>query len=186
MIGSLFAFEAEWKSQSPAVRLALRQAKSKPVVEAFFRWADEEALKVLDETPISKAIRYARNQRDALHRFLVDGRLPIHNNSSENALRREALGRRNWLFVGSDEGGEVNAKLVTLLASCQLHGLEPLGYLRDLLCLLPDWSQLRLLELAPVNWSATIARPEVQRQLEANVFRQAALGIIQAGQTVAA
>ncbi len=186
LIGSLFAFEAEWKSESAAARQALRQAKSKPVVEAFFRWADEESQKVLDETPISRAIRYARNQREALQRFLTDGRLPIHNNSSENALRREALGRKNWLFIGSDEGGEVNAKLVTLLASCQLHGLEPLGYLRDLLCLLPGWSQLRLLELAPANWAATIAKPEVQRQLEADVFRQAALGVLQPGQTVAA
>lgn len=86
---------------------------------------------MLDQTPISKAIGHARNQREALCRFLSDGRLPIDNNISENALRRQALGRRNWLFVGNDEGGEVNATLATLLASCQMHGIEPLGYLRD-------------------------------------------------------
>lgn len=140
------------------------------------RVAGRGEVKVLDETPAAKAIGYARNQRIALQRFLSDGRLPIHNNGSENALRREALGRRNWLFVGTDEGGEVNATLVTLLASCKLHGIEPLGYLRDLLCLLPDWPEQCLLELAPAYWRTTLERPEVQRQLEANVFRQVALG----------
>jgi transposase len=182
LIQSLFAFEREWSSLAPKERFSLRQARSKPVVEAFFRWCDEESLKVLDETPISKAVRYARNQRGALHQFLGDGQLPIHNNSSENALRREALGRRNWLFVGNDEGGEVNATLVSLLASCELHRLEPLGYLRDMLCLLPSWSQLDLLALAPANWAATIANPDVQRQLEANAFRSAALGVLKPGE----
>ena len=177
LVQLLFAHEREWKNLSSEERLRLRREKSRPVVEAFFRWCDEESLKVLDETPISKAIGYARNQREALCRFLTDGRLPIHNNISENALRREALGRRNWLFVGNDEGGEVNATLVTLLASCQMHSIEPIGYLRDLLCLIPSWSQQRVLELAPAYWSTTIARPEVQQQLKANVFRQAALGI---------
>jgi hypothetical protein len=70
----------------------------------------------------------------------------------------------------------VNATFVTLLASCQLHGLEPLGYLRDLLCLLPGWPVQRVLELAPANWTATIERAEVRAELDANVFRQVALG----------
>lgn len=177
LIQALFALEREWKSLAPEERLRLRQEKSKPVVDAFFRWCDDEALKV-DETPISTAIGYARNQREALCRFLTDGRLPIHNNSSENALRRQALGRRNWLFVGNDEGGEVNATLVTLLASCQMHGLEPLAYLRDLLCLLPSWPVQQVLALAPASWPITSARPDVKQQLEANVFRQAALGVL--------
>lgn len=177
LIQALFANEREWKTTLPEEKLRLRQEKSKPIVEAFFRWCDEESLKVLDQTPISKAIGYARNQREALCRFLTDGRLPIHNNISENALRREALGRRNWLFVGNDEGGEVNATLVTLLASCQMHGIEPIGYLRDLLCLMPSWPQQQVLDLAPAYWSTTTARPEVQQQLEANVFRQVALGL---------
>jgi transposase len=155
-----------------------RQAEAKPIVDAFFQFCDEESLKVLDETPISKAIGYARNQRGALQRFLDDGRLPIHNNWSENALRREALGRRNWLFVGNDNGGEVNATLVTLLASCQMHGLEPLGYVRDLLCLLPGWPVQKVIDLAPVNWAITSQREDVRAMLDANVFRQAALGIL--------
>lgn len=176
LIQALFKLEREYATSPPEEKLRRRQRDAKPLVEAFFGWCDAEALKVLDETPISKAIGYARNQREALARFLSDGRLPIHNNWSENALRRQALGRRNWLFVGSDEGGEVNATLVTLLASCKLHGLEPLAYLTDLLCLLPAWPVQRVLELAPASWATTSARPEVKQQLAANVFRRVALG----------
>jgi transposase len=178
LIQALFLFERQHAQTPPEEKLRLRQREAQPLVEAFFRYCDEEALKVVDETPIAKAIGYARNQREALERFLSDGRLPIHNNHSENALRREAVGRKNWLFLGSDEGGAVNATFVTLLASCQLHGLEPLGYLRDLLCLLPDWPVQRVLELAPVNWRTTVQRTEVRAALDANVFRQAALGLL--------
>jgi transposase len=71
-----------------------------------------------------KAIGYARNQREALRRFLDDGRLPLHNNASELQLRREVIGRRNWLFVGSDDAAEVNTVFVSLLASCGLHRIE--------------------------------------------------------------
>jgi hypothetical protein len=121
-------------------------------------------------------IRYARNQREALSRFLDDERLPICNNISENALRREVKGRRNWLFVGSDDGGEVNAIFVSLLASCQMHGIEPSGYLRDLFCLLPSWPARRVLELAPVHWQKTRQQKDAQERLSANVFRRVSLG----------
>lgn len=178
LIQALFKLEREWASSLPEERRRQRQAQSKPIVEAFFRWCDDESLKVLDETPISKAIGYARNQREALCRFLEDGRLPIHNNISENALRRQALGRKNWLFLGTDEGGEVNATLVSLLACCEMHKLEPLGYLRDLLCLLPEWPQTQLLELSPAQWVSTLKRDNVHQKLAANVFRQAALGTL--------
>jgi hypothetical protein len=176
LIQRLFDFEREWKTAPPDEKHRLRQQHSKPVVEAYFAWCDAEALKVLDETPISKAIGYSRNQREALCRFLDDGRLPLTNNISERNLRREALGRKNWLFVATDDGGRMNATLVTLLASCEMHGLEPYSYLRDLLCLLPSWPINRVLELAPVNWRATLERPEVQQGLAANVFRQVTLG----------
>jgi transposase len=178
LVQALFKFERQQAKTPPDEKLLLRQREAKPIVEAFFRYCDEEALKVVDETPIAKAIGYARNQREALERFLSDGRLPIHNNHSENELRREAVGRKNWLFLGSDEGGEANASFVTLLASCRLHGIEPLGYLRDLLCLLPSWPVKRVLELAPLNWRTTLQRAEVLAALDANIFRQAALGIL--------
>lgn len=123
-------------------------------------------------------MNYALNQRKGLERFLEDGRIPIHNNFSERELRREALGRKNWLFVGSDEGGKVNATFVSLLASCRLHGIEPFGYLRDLLCLLPGWPKSRVLPLAPVNWEKTLQQEDTQRRLAANAFRQVSLGLL--------
>lgn len=179
LIQTLFKLERECATSPPEEKLRRRQRDARPVVEAFFRYCDEEAAKVLDETPISKAIGYARNQRAALLRFLEDGRLPIHNNFSENALRREALGRKNWLFLGSDEAGAVNATFVSLLASCQLHGIEPLGYLRDLFCLIPQWPVQQVLDLAPARWAATLLRDEVRAELQGNPFRRAALGELQ-------
>ena len=179
LIGKLFELERQHSTAPPNEKLRHRVEFAKPIVDAFFAWCEEEALKVIEETPASKAIRYALNQRVALSRFLTDGSVPLHNNWSENELRREALGRKNWLFLGSDKGGEVNATLVSLLASCKQHGIEPLGYFRDLLCLLPDWPASKVLELAPANWNATLARPEVQRLLLGNVFRQVALGTLE-------
>jgi transposase len=175
LIGKLFALERTFKALSPEQRRAARLEHSKPVVEAFFAWCAFESTRTVDESPLSKAIGYATNQREALERFFEDGRLPIHNNWSERELRREAVGRKNWLFVGSDEGGDVNATFVSLIASCQLHGIEPHAYLRDLFCLFPSWPANRVLELAPANWTATAAREDVRKALEANVFRRASL-----------
>jgi hypothetical protein len=160
----------------PDKRLLVRQAEAAPVVERFFTWCDERSLQVLDETPIAKGVGYARNQRQALQRFLKDGRLPLHNNWSERELRREALGRKNWMFVGSDDGAEANATFVSLIASCQLHGIEPWGYLRDLLCLLPGWPHRRVLELAPSRWKETLEHADTQQRLAANIYRQVTLG----------
>ncbi|GAC1546339.1 MAG: hypothetical protein NVS3B10_10310 [Polyangiales bacterium] len=125
LIGALFRIERTIANSPRKKREAIRKKRSQPIVDSFLSWCDAEASKVLDDTPISDGIRYARNQRVGLARFLDDGRLPIHNNMSELALRREAVGRKNWLFVGNDEGGEVNAAFTSLLASCALHDVEP-------------------------------------------------------------
>jgi transposase len=101
--------------------------------------------------------------------------LPATNNISERHARRQAIGRNNWIFVGSDDGAEVNTTFTTLLASCHLHGIEPEAYLRDILCLLPGWPTSRVLELAPCNWNETRHKPEAQQRLAANVFRRAIL-----------
>lgn len=171
----LFDIERELAYEPSKKRQVGRHARSRPLVEKFFAWCEGQVDQVLDDTPISDGIRYARNQRKALERFLEDGRLPLHNNGSELQLRRQAVGRKNWLFVGSDEAAEVNTTFVSLLASAQLHGLEPWAYLRDLLCLLPRWSHRRVLELAPAYWSKTLAQPEAQQLLAANVFRPVTL-----------
>ncbi len=171
-IAALFALERSAVSTPAKKRRELRQTRSAPIVKDFFTWCEHESLVVLDESPIAQAITYARNQEDALRRFLDDGRLPMHNNLSELNLRREVIGRKNWLFVGSDDGAEVNAAFVSLLASCSLHRLEPFAYIRDLLCLLPQWPRHRVLELAPAYWRETVQKHDAQQILQANVFRR--------------
>jgi len=176
VIRKLFKIEEKLAEESRKRRESVRRKLSAPIVEEFFEWCAEQAKVVLDGTPLDAALTYATNQKDALRRFLDDGRLPLDNNISERALRREAVGRKNWLFVGSDDGARTNTLFVSLLASCQMHGIEPLGYLRDLLCLLPSWPRSRVLELAPASWQETLKQPETQQRLAANVFRRIALG----------
>jgi transposase len=171
LIGALFRIERTLADSPRKKKEGIREKRSRPIVDAFFSWCDAEVGAVLDDTPISDAIRYARNQKAGLSRFLDDGRLPIHNNMSELALRREAVGRKNWLFVGSDDGGAVNALFTSLLASCRLCGVEPWAYLRDVFCLLPRWPEHRLLELAPFFWNTTREHDDVRRLLAENRFR---------------
>jgi transposase len=175
-IGKLFAIERTLDKQTPEIKLSTRKRDSAPILDAFESWCDSEFTRALDQTPIARALGYARNHRAALRRFLDDGRLPIHNNWSERELRRQAVGRKNWLFLGSDDGGETNAAFVSLIASCQLHHLEPLDYLRDLLCLLPSWKAKNVLELSPLHWKETSARDDVRKALASNIFRRASLG----------
>jgi transposase len=177
LIGELFRIERDIASAPRAHRETVRQAKSAPVVDAFFAWCTERAADALPETPLAAALTYATNQREALARFLTDGRLPLHNNRSELELRRQVIGRKNWLFVGTDEAATVNTTFVSLLASCALHRLEPWAYLRDLLCLLPGWPQRRVLELAPAHWAQTCEQEDTQQRLAANPFRLALLAL---------
>jgi hypothetical protein len=175
LIGALFRIERTLADSPRKKKQRIREKRSGPIVDSFFSWCDAEAASVLDDTPIADGIRYARNQRQGLSRFLEDGRLPIHNNMSELQLRREAVGRKNWLFVGSDDGGAVNAIFTSLLASCGLHGIEPWAYMRDILCMLPSWPEHRLLDLAPVEWTKTRERPDVVALLDSNPFRRLTL-----------
>jgi len=171
LIAALFQIERSLVDAPRKKRETIRNKRSRPIVDRFFDWCDAEVANVLDATPIASGIRYARNQRVGLSRFLEDGRLPVHNNISELNLRRQAVGRKNWLFVGSDEGGAVNAAFTSLLASCRMLGVEPWSYLRDVFCLLPSWPVHRVLALAPVNWPATRQRDDVRTALGHNRFR---------------
>jgi transposase len=175
LIGELFRIERRLAEAPLDEREQVRCRESKRVVERFFAWCEAAVVQALDETPLAKGLRYALNQRSALVRFLEDARLPLHNNHSEQALRREAVGRKNWIFVGNDDAGEVNASFATLLASCQLHDIEPWAYLRDVLCLLPGWPARRVLELAPALWRRTAEEAEVQRRLNTDIFRRVTL-----------
>lgn len=93
-------------------------------------------------------------------------------------MRRQAIGRKNWVFVGTDDAGQVNPSFFSLLASCQLLDIEPWAYLRDLSCLLPGWSVRRVLDLAPLNWKKTLEDKDAQQRLDANIFRRASLGLL--------
>ena len=142
-----------------------RRAAAKPIVGDLFKWIDIERPKLAPDSAIVKAMNYLTNQRLALERFLDDGRLRLDNNVSEIELRREVVGRRNWVFCGSDDGAHWNTIAVSLIASCQLHGIEPWAYLRDVLTLLPAWPAKRVLELAPKFWNQTREKPETEQLL---------------------
>jgi len=158
-IGRIFELEATWRDKPPEELHRLRQAHLRPHVDAFFTWAEAEHAKVREERGlVRKALGYAVRHREALRRFLEDGRLLLENNRSERELRRIAVGRKAWLFVGSDDHAERAGHLFTLIATARLHRLDPEAYLRDLLRVLAHWPRERYLELAPKYWAATRAR----------------------------
>jgi transposase len=160
----LFELEAEWAPLAPAQRHARRQLVSRPLVDNFFHWIRGQYARVKDTRGlVATAFGYAVRQEAALRRFLDDGRLPMTNNHSERALRGIAVGRRAWLFFGSDDHASAAANLLSLIASCELHRLDPETYLAEIIHLLPYWPRDRYLELAPKYWAATRARiPEAE------------------------
>lgn len=136
-------------------RTKLRAIRAKPWMDALRQWLDQPHPEVLARGPLGQAMTYTRNQWAALSRFLDDGRIPLDNNASERELRRIAVGRKNWLFVGSEEGAEWTSTAVSLVASCAMAKIEPWAYLRDVLTVLPTWPASRILELAPKAWMQT-------------------------------
>jgi transposase len=165
----LFELEAQCKHLAPAQRHARRQLVSRKLVDDFFTWAAEQYARVKDTRGlVATAFGYAVRQEAALRRFLDDGRLPMTNNHSERALRSIAVGRRAWLFFGSDDHATAAANLFSLIASCELHGLDPEVYLAEIIHVLPFWPRNRYLELAPKYWAATRARIPAG-QLEAEI-----------------
>jgi hypothetical protein len=151
-IRELFGVEREGRELDVDDRRALREEKSKPVLERFKAWLDEEAIAALPKSAFGQAVGYARNQWQALIRYVEDGELEVDNNASERALRRVAIGRKNWMFAGSDAGGERAAILYSLIASAERHGVEPFSYLKDIFARLPTHPADRVHELAPHLW----------------------------------
>jgi transposase len=165
-IHRLFELERSWSGVAPATRKELRQRHAAAEVDAFLAWASAQYELVKAQRGLLRsALGYVVRQRVALRRYLDDGRLRIDNNGSERELRSVAVGRKAWLFVGSDDHAEAAANLFSLISSCRLHRLDPEAYLRDLIRVLPHWPRDRFLELAPRYWSATRARL-VERELE--------------------
>jgi transposase len=155
----IFELDAGWKREPPSKRKTLRERFLAPELEAFFDFVRAEWEKVKDQRGLLRsALGYAKNHEAALKRFLEDGRLKLDNNHSERALRKVAVGRKNWLFVGSDDHAQSTANLLSMIASAKLHDLDPEEYLRDIFRVLPLWPKDRYLELAPKYWAATKAR----------------------------
>jgi transposase len=140
-------------------RYRLRQQQSVPLLGQFGTWLESQQAHrggpVLPKSPMGQAIQYAMNQWDALCVYATDGRLAIDNNASENALRRVAIGRKNWLFAGSDNGGHTAATLFSLIATCQRHNVEPFAYLRDVLTRIADTPISQLDKFLPNRWQPT-------------------------------
>jgi len=158
-IKRIYDADRSWQGKPPDEIKRLRNIHVRPLVEAFFAWVAVEYEKVrLVRGPLRSAFGYLSRQKDALMRFLDDGRLRLDNNHSEGELRRIATGRKAWLFVGSDEHGTSAGHLFSLIASARLHRLDPEEYLRDLFRVLGQWPRDRYLELAPKYWAATRAR----------------------------
>jgi len=158
-LGRIFSLEEAWRADPPETILRLRNQHLRPHLEAFFDWAAVEYEKVRYQRGLLRsALGYAVRQKHALMRVLEDGRLVIDNNRSERALRQIAIGRKSWLFVGSDGHAESAGHILSLVASCRLHGLDPEAYLRDLFRVLAHWPSDRYLVLAPKYWAETRAR----------------------------
>jgi transposase len=132
-IGALFDMERAIAGKPPGLRKAARMAKAKPKLNALASWFDEQLKLISGKSDLAKAIRYARSRWEALTCYCADGRLEISNNAAENAIRPLALGRKNWLFAGSDAGGERAAIFYTLIRTAKLNGIEPEAYLREVL-----------------------------------------------------
>ena len=133
-----------------------------PIADALHQWLRQQRQKVPDGSATAKAIDYSLKRWKALTRFIDDGELPIDNNWVENQIRPIALGRNNWLFAGSDRGGQWAAYWYSLLSSCRRHHLDPFQYLRAVLAILPTCSGSDLARLTPLAWAAE------QKSLTAN------------------
>ena len=153
-IGKLYAVEALAREGDVATRLALRQQESRPKLTSLHDWLIAQRMKTADGSGLARAIDYSLKRWHALIRYVDSGSLPIDNNLVENAIRPITLGRRNWLFTGSERAGRRAAAIQSLLATAKLNDLEPLAWLKETLEKLPSWPYSRIDELLPLR-SAT-------------------------------
>jgi transposase len=151
-IDALFAIEREVNGVTPQERVRIRDERSRLLVISLGSWLREQRARVSKNSDTGKAIDYSLKLWAALTRFLDDGRLCMSNNAAERELRAVAVGRRNWTFAGSDEGGRRAAAIYTLIATAKLSNVDPQAWLADVLARLPDHPAKRIHELLPWNW----------------------------------
>ncbi len=153
LIAKLYEVERQACELQPQARRLLRQQHAKPVADALHTWLSEQRVKLAKADVTAKAIDYALSNWSGLTRYLDDGNVPIDNNAAENAVRPLAVGRKNWLFVGSRQAGERAAVVLSLIESAKLNGHDPWAYLKDVFERLPTLKQRDLAQLLPHNWS---------------------------------
>jgi hypothetical protein len=150
-IAALYAIEAMIRGESADVRLKIRTERSGPLFAQLRTWLDATLSRVSAKSEMAKAIRYALARWDALTLVLRDGRVCIDNNAAERSMRPMTLGRKNWLFAGSDSGGERAAAIYTLTETAKLNGLDPEDYLTKVLARIADHPVKRVHEFLPWN-----------------------------------
>jgi transposase len=150
-IAALYAVEALIRGEPAEIRLRVRTQRGAPLFAEFRKWLDTTLARVSGRSEMAKAIRYALVRRDALTLVLRDGRVCIDNNAAERSMRPMTLGRKNWLFAGSDSGGERAAAIYTLTETAKLNGLDPEHYLRRVLERIADHPVKRVHEFLPWN-----------------------------------
>jgi transposase len=157
-IRAIYAADDAFRKLPPAQRKVMRDTHVRPLMLSFFEWVKATRHATLGRSLATKALGYAFNQEKELLRVLGDGRLPLDNTRAERSLRKIVVGRKNWMFYGSDTHAESAAAIFSLIASCRLHRIDAEQYLDEILRILPYWPSTRYLELAPKFWPATRAR----------------------------
>ncbi len=152
-ISELYQVESFCRDMPAFQRYRYRKKHSKPILKRLYRWLKSTIKTLMSNTPISKAVNYMLNHWRALCNFLSNGYLDIDNNKAERAMRRVAIGRKNWLFAGSDEGGKRAAIIYSILETCKQNGINTFDYLKDVLTRLPSAKQSDIKNFTPYNWS---------------------------------
>jgi hypothetical protein len=153
-IDALFDIERGINGQSAEERLRVRREQSAPLVAALEAWLREQRLRLSRSSPVAEPIDYMLRRWDRFAKFLDDGRICLTNNAAERALRGFALGRKSWLFAGSERGADRAAFMATLITTAKLNDIDPQAWLADVLARIADHAIHRLDELLPWNWAA--------------------------------